>query len=286
MLLEEILAGESEHVEYKEDIPSKSEKYMKTVVAFANGTGGRLIFGVENGTWKASGFTKETVFEKMDAIANAIFDSCEPNITPNVAIQELDGRAIIIVDILPGMQKPYYIRRQGMLDDELTIEKMKSGFSKVKNRGIAAAFSYMNIIEAWGSGIPKMFRDAKAYGLPEPELIDLGSDFRVNLYRKQVYTDNLGVLNPELLREDATDYATKYATKYATDYATKYATDLTMKERQIINVICKKPNITQKQIHEETGISLGTVKRILPRLQEIGKLKRIGNRRSGQWKVL
>lgn len=45
----------------------------------------------------------------------------------------------------------------GMLDNEIAIEKMKTGLSKIRNRGIAAAFSYMNVVEAWGSGIPKMF---------------------------------------------------------------------------------------------------------------------------------
>ena len=62
----------------KSEIPPKSEKYMKTVVAFANGQGGKLVFGVENGTWTVTGFSKEEVFQKMDAITNAIFDSCEP----------------------------------------------------------------------------------------------------------------------------------------------------------------------------------------------------------------
>ena len=47
MTAEEIFAGESENVEFKSEIPAKSEKYMKTVVAFANGKGGKLIFGVE-----------------------------------------------------------------------------------------------------------------------------------------------------------------------------------------------------------------------------------------------
>jgi len=46
MTAEEIFAGESENVEFKSEIPAKSEKYMKTVVAFANGKGGKLVFGV------------------------------------------------------------------------------------------------------------------------------------------------------------------------------------------------------------------------------------------------
>lgn len=74
---------------------------------------------------------------------------------------------------------------------------MKTGLSKIRNKGIAAAFSYMNVVEAWDSGIPKMFREAKRYGLREPELIDLGSDFRINLYRKVAEVDHNGVIKPK-----------------------------------------------------------------------------------------
>ena len=34
-------------VEYKLEIPQEREKYLKSAVAFANGAGGRLIFGVK-----------------------------------------------------------------------------------------------------------------------------------------------------------------------------------------------------------------------------------------------
>lgn len=103
-------------MEFKVEIPSKSERYIKTVVAFANGSGGKLVFGVENVTWQVTGFAKEEVFQKMDAITNAIFDSCEPKITPNVAVQEVDGKAILVVEIIPGMQRPYYIKSQGIME--------------------------------------------------------------------------------------------------------------------------------------------------------------------------
>lgn len=36
MTIEEILAGESKNIEFKESVPEKSIKYMKTIVAFAN----------------------------------------------------------------------------------------------------------------------------------------------------------------------------------------------------------------------------------------------------------
>ena len=43
----------------------------------------------------------------------------------------------------------------------------------------------MNMIEEWGSGIPKLMREMKEYGLREPEFIDLEIGFRVNLYRNR-----------------------------------------------------------------------------------------------------
>ena len=132
MTAEEIFAGESDNVEFKSDIPPKSETYMKTVVAFANGKGGRLVFGVENGTWTVTGFSKEEVFQKMDAITNAISDSCEPQITPNIAVQEIDGKAIIVVEILLGMQRPYYIKSQGMSTWKKTETGRRSAFGNLR----------------------------------------------------------------------------------------------------------------------------------------------------------
>ena len=44
------------NIEYKVSLPDKSEKYMKTIVAFANTQGGKLIVGVENLKWKVPGF--------------------------------------------------------------------------------------------------------------------------------------------------------------------------------------------------------------------------------------
>ena len=43
-----LFSGESKNIEYKVTVPDKSEKYMKTVVAFANGKGGKIVFGVDD----------------------------------------------------------------------------------------------------------------------------------------------------------------------------------------------------------------------------------------------
>lgn len=41
------------------------------------------------------------------------------------------------------------------------------------------------VIEHWGSGIPKIFEICKEENIEEPELIDMGYAFRVNLYRSE-----------------------------------------------------------------------------------------------------
>ena len=113
MTIEAILAGESKNVEFKESLPEKSIKYMKSVVAFANGTGGKIIFGIADKTREVVGFAKEDVFETMDAIANAVSDSCEPAIIPDISLQTIDGKTVIVVEVSEGRQRPYYIKSLG-----------------------------------------------------------------------------------------------------------------------------------------------------------------------------
>lgn len=63
-----------------------------------------------------------------------------------------------------------------------TLERMKEGYSQIRNEALAYAFSYMNLIEHWGSGIPRMIGKVKAAGLREPEFIGGEVDLRINIY--------------------------------------------------------------------------------------------------------
>ena len=111
-----LFSGESINIEYKVEMPKKSEKYMKTVVAFANGRGGRIVFGVDDKTLNIVGMNPDTIFQTMDSITNAISDSCEPKIYPDVTLQSIDDKTIIVVEIHPGPMRPYYIKNKGLVD--------------------------------------------------------------------------------------------------------------------------------------------------------------------------
>lgn len=106
-------SGESKNVEYKVTLPDRSIKYTKTAVAFANGEGGRIVFGIEDQTLRVVGVSDDQVFTIMDAISNAIADSCEPLIIPDISMRDIDGKTVIVAEILPGAQRPYFIKSMG-----------------------------------------------------------------------------------------------------------------------------------------------------------------------------
>ena len=80
MVEDTMFSGESKNIEYKVSLPDKSEKYMKTIVAFANTQGGKLIVGVDDKTHQIVGVENDVLFQMMDGIANAVSDSCVPQI--------------------------------------------------------------------------------------------------------------------------------------------------------------------------------------------------------------
>ena len=116
MTVGEILNAESKEIEYKEMIPRNSRNYTKTAVAYANCAGGLLIFGVEDGTWKVTGIPQDTIFEASDGISNAIIDSCEPMIDFDIKYWTIEGKTIIIVQVYPGKNRPYFLKKEGKPD--------------------------------------------------------------------------------------------------------------------------------------------------------------------------
>jgi len=137
----------------------------------------------------------------------------------------------------------------------------------IKYRSLANAFAYMNLVEAWGSGIPKLMQAMKEYGLREPEFIDMEVAFRINLYRdtkislKDTNEPNNDTNKP---KNDTND--------------TK--TDL---EIRLAELIRKNPELTHKALGEALSVSAATIKRTLIKMQHEGKVIREGSNRKGKW---
>jgi predicted HTH transcriptional regulator len=167
------------------------------------------------------------------------------------------------------------ITSPGMLIGGVTIEDLKSGCSRPRNRGIVSALTYMKIIEQWGSGIPKMISACRKAGLPEPELKEMGGSFRVNMFR------------PGEISSLATTQGTTQATQGATQ-ATQATTQapLSEAERVLLKEISKHPSISQKQIADELGWSVDRAKYYFKKLKRKGLIKRVGSSQTGHWELL
>ena len=113
-LIEEIKKGESATLEFKEARPKDSLKFTKTVVAFANGRGGRILFGVEDGTGVVKGIDNAIVQKEMDAIADTIANCCTPPVLPEITLANIDGKSVIVVNVRGGLNTPYYVRKLGI----------------------------------------------------------------------------------------------------------------------------------------------------------------------------
>ena len=484
MIIEEILAGESKNVEFKVQRPKDSSKYMKTVVAFSNGHGGCIVFGVDDTSLEVVGIPKEKVFSEIDAITTAISDSCEPVVIPDVYLQTIDDKTIIIAEISAGKQRPYYIKSMGIkegtfirvagttrhadrelaaemyyedegrsydkvicrdrtISDEeieelcrqmkevaianaksevqkeavkdvtknvllswgllaeaedgsiqptngyvflrgedyflsqiqcgmfkgntrsvfvdkreydgplwkqideafqfvlrnihlgarlngiyrqdiyelppdsireliinavmncsflqsshiqvaiydnrleitspgglmpgVTLDKMKEGYSKIRNRALAHAFLYMNLIEAWGSGIPKLMKNMQDYGLQEPEFLDMDTDLRINLYRN---TENV-----QLGTTQATQVAPSTTQVSQNIIRDDIQTVIGDEDKKILEIIKTNPYTSQREIANVLDWKIDRVKYYLKKMKHEGIVRRVGSSQKGYWEV-
>ena len=101
-------------LEFKEKIPAKNQ-IIKTVIGFCNRFGGRLIVGVkDNG--EIIGVAEAQLHALIDSLHESIFKSCTPTILPSIYVQRLDEKALLIIEVSPGMNKPYFLSTEGVLE--------------------------------------------------------------------------------------------------------------------------------------------------------------------------
>lgn len=117
--------GEGATLEYKQKLPdTKSEKrtVLKTVVAFANGAGGTILFGVSD-DGEINGL-EGVLAEERRKLTDLIRSLVAPPPAARVWQQQPDGRSVLILEVLPGAGKlhalvldsdkpEYYVRRDG-----------------------------------------------------------------------------------------------------------------------------------------------------------------------------
>lgn len=110
-LEQEIAIGESATLEFKRALTKDDTRWLRTVVAFANGRGGRILFGVDDDRSVVG--VGEDVFGVRDAICNAVAHSCEPMVPMTISVATISGRSVLVLDVRQGMECPYFLKGKG-----------------------------------------------------------------------------------------------------------------------------------------------------------------------------
>ena len=159
----------------------------------------------------------------------------------------------------------------GMLYGGLDIVTAKHGKSTCRNEAIAEAFHYMKIVEAWGTGIPRIINRCKEYCLQETLFEELGDGFMVTMNRKPT-----NQTKPTIQTNQSNQ----------NEMLQEHESDFSELENKLIELLKIQPNVTTKEIMKKLEITDNQVKYYVKKLKDEGKIKRVGTNRKGSWKVM
>lgn len=105
-------AQESTTLEFKSQLPN-NQQIVKTIIAFCNLYGGRLIIGIDDDR-DIIGVSESGIDDMLDLLEQSIFNNCKPTILPTIYTQRIDNKVIIIIEVSAGMNKPYFLLSKGL----------------------------------------------------------------------------------------------------------------------------------------------------------------------------
>lgn len=119
--------GETNLYDKKEKLErNKPKSWLKSVSAFANGRGGKLIFGVkeDNTILGLSNYQEDS-----ENISEIIKIKMDPNPEFDMEIKEIDGTVILILSIFAGKNTPYFVVDGGT----------RTAYKRVGNQSVLAS---------------------------------------------------------------------------------------------------------------------------------------------------
>ena len=112
MTTETIYAGENSQLEFKREPHSDARKWVKTAIAFANGRGGSIVFGVDDKTKQIVGVDPDRAAVLADSVANAASHLAAPPLPLQIHLQTLEGKTIVVAKVDGGANTPYHFKGQ------------------------------------------------------------------------------------------------------------------------------------------------------------------------------
>lgn len=159
----------------------------------------------------------------------------------------------------------------------------------MRDWALAMAFSYMHLIERWGTGMLRIAEMIREAGLGDLEIIDGGTELRFNIYRKhntgqtpkaeQVSGQSAGQ-TPET-EQISGQNAGQTPEENIQEELLKLSSD----EKTVLNVLQTSPQIIVRDIAQQLDFSRSVVSRLMRKLKDKGIIERIGSNRKGYWKI-
>jgi predicted HTH transcriptional regulator len=102
--------GEGDTLEFKEQTPTDKDKsqMLKTIAAFANGDGGVILFGIEDGTGTMRGLSVDAAKES-DRLTQMIRTNVVPQPEFRIRHAQVKGKLVLALFVDPGEKPPYGI---------------------------------------------------------------------------------------------------------------------------------------------------------------------------------
>lgn len=133
------LIGETTEYDKKQAVESKKPKsWCKSISAFANGRGGKLIFGIADDDTIIG---LENAEKDAEIISEQIKIHLNPIPTFILDFQVINEKTLIIVEVFPGEQTPYYYTGDGML----------TAFTRIGNQSVQATPQQLSELVLKGS---------------------------------------------------------------------------------------------------------------------------------------
>lgn len=261
----------------------ENNDYLKTVVAFANTNGGKLLFGLDERKREIIGIDDDSLFKVMDTISKSISNYCELEVLINIYVRNYKNKYLIIVEIPKGALKPYYIKGNSIQNSTYI---RKNGITSLADTNTIKELILDGVYSAYLYQTSKKIKHSVTN---KPRLDDTNDTKNVvdtNLSNLAHDTKNVADTNLSSFAHDTNDTKNDYANCSIFDYEkgtiSKYKAEQILK---LLTLIKKNPWITQKEISKILNVSLITVKRLMLSLQFNGNISRYGSCRKGKWLI-
>ena len=264
----------------------ENNDYLKTVVAFANTNGGKLLFGLDERKREIIGIDDDSLFKVMDTISKSISNYCELEVLINIYVRNYKNKYLIIVEIPKGALKPYYIKGNSIQNSTYI---RKNGITSLADTNTIKELILDGVYSAYLYQTSKKIKHSVTN---KPRLDDTNDTKNVvdtnlsNLAHDTNDTKNVADTNLSSFAHDTNDTKNDNANCSIFDYEkgtiSKYKAEQILK---LLTLIKKNPWITQKEISKILNVSLITVKRLMLSLQFNGNISRYGSCRKGKWRI-